>query len=123
MGFGLVKTLTSLLVLAPLLVHTTPVVDTSATQQAPVVQHFTSPSNPDISLRFVADSGVCESTPGVHQMSGYIDVGTNMSMVCGLSSPSRWAQLPLNRRLSGSGSSNQERRLRLPRSHFGWIFL
>ncbi|KJA22564.1 hypothetical protein HYPSUDRAFT_67027 [Hypholoma sublateritium FD-334 SS-4] len=74
------KTLGSLLALTPLLVHATPVVDTSAIQQAPVVQRFTSSSNPDISLRFVADSGVCETTPGVHQMSGYIDVGTNMSM-------------------------------------------
>ncbi|KAF8184810.1 alpha/beta-hydrolase [Pholiota molesta] len=42
--------------------------------------HFASTNNPDVSLRFVADSGVCETTPGVHQMSGYIDVGTNMSM-------------------------------------------
>lgn len=42
---------------------------------------FASTNNPDINLRFVSDSGVCETTPGVHQMSGYIDVGTNMSMV------------------------------------------
>lgn len=35
----------------------------------------------DVGLRFVADSGVCETTPGVHQMSGYIDVGENMSTV------------------------------------------
>ena len=32
-------------------------------------------------LRGVKDSGVCETTPGVNQLSGYIDVGTNMSMV------------------------------------------
>ncbi|EPQ50550.1 alpha/beta-hydrolase [Gloeophyllum trabeum ATCC 11539] len=31
-------------------------------------------------LRYVNDSGICETTPGVHQMSGYIEVGTNMSM-------------------------------------------
>jgi len=35
----------------------------------------------DVKLRYVVDSGVCETTPGVHQMSGYIDVGENMSMV------------------------------------------
>ena len=92
MGFNLMKTLASLLALTPLLSHATPVVDTSAIQQAPVVQHFTSPTNPDISLQFVADSGVCETTQGVHQMSGYINVGTNMSMVCGVS---RLEQLPL----------------------------
>ncbi len=70
---------------AVLLSHATPVVDTSAIQQASVVQHFTSPGNPDISLQFVADSGVCETTPGVHQMSGYINVGTTMVDGCGLS--------------------------------------
>ncbi|KAN0139051.1 putative carboxypeptidase S1 [Lactarius tabidus] len=31
-------------------------------------------------LAFVTNSGVCETTPGVNQYSGYISVGTNMSM-------------------------------------------
>ncbi|EGO01131.1 hypothetical protein SERLA73DRAFT_179195 [Serpula lacrymans var. lacrymans S7.3] len=31
-------------------------------------------------LRYVKNSGICETTPGVEQLSGYIDVGTNMSM-------------------------------------------
>ena len=35
----------------------------------------------DTNLRYVANSGICETTPGVTQYSGYIDVGTNMSMV------------------------------------------
>ena len=35
----------------------------------------------DAKLRYIRNSGVCETTPGVNQMSGYIDVGTNMSMV------------------------------------------
>ena len=35
----------------------------------------------DTKLRYVKNSGVCETTPGVNQLSGYIDVGTNMSMV------------------------------------------
>ncbi|TRM57134.1 Alpha/Beta hydrolase protein [Schizophyllum amplum] len=34
----------------------------------------------DVGIRYVRDSGVCETTPGVGQMSGYIDIGTNMSM-------------------------------------------
>lgn len=42
---------------------------------------FESRSLADTRLRFVKDSGVCETTPGVGQISGYIDVGTNMSMV------------------------------------------
>lgn len=42
---------------------------------------FSSSVHKDVSLRFVADSGVCETTPGVHQKSGYITVGKNMSMV------------------------------------------
>ncbi|KAF5309064.1 hypothetical protein D9619_013580 [Psilocybe cf. subviscida] len=46
----------------------------------PVYSRFTSKDNPDLALRFVENSGVCETTPGVRQISGYIDVGTNMSM-------------------------------------------
>ncbi|KAI0752467.1 alpha/beta-hydrolase [Daedaleopsis nitida] len=34
----------------------------------------------DGKLRYVKNSGVCETTPGVDQMSGYIDIGTNKSM-------------------------------------------
>ncbi|KAJ8473161.1 hypothetical protein ONZ45_g16398 [Pleurotus djamor] len=41
---------------------------------------FLSKRQEDVKLRFVKDSGVCETTPGVGQMSGYIDIGTNMSM-------------------------------------------
>lgn len=47
----------------------------------PVKKAFQSKIMPDVGLRFVSDSGVCETTPGVHQMSGYITVGPNMSMV------------------------------------------
>lgn len=42
---------------------------------------FKSKTHPDVGLRFVRNSGVCETTPGVGQLSGYIDFGTNMSMV------------------------------------------
>ncbi|KAH6893355.1 Alpha/Beta hydrolase protein [Thelonectria olida] len=31
-------------------------------------------------LKYVENSGVCETTPGVNQYSGYISLGTNMSM-------------------------------------------
>jgi len=41
---------------------------------------FTSQMQDDVQLRFIKNSGVCETTPGVLQMSGYIDVGTNMSL-------------------------------------------
>ncbi|KAK1215204.1 hypothetical protein PQX77_022200 [Marasmius sp. AFHP31] len=40
---------------------------------------FQSELLPDVGLRYVKNSGVCETTPGVEQMSGYIDIGTNMS--------------------------------------------
>ncbi|KAI0649645.1 alpha/beta-hydrolase [Trametes meyenii] len=41
---------------------------------------FTSEHIRDAKLRFVRNSGVCETTPRVEQLSGYIDVGKNMSM-------------------------------------------
>ncbi|KAJ6552198.1 alpha/beta-hydrolase [Mycena vulgaris] len=45
------------------------------------VKHkFTSEIQKDVALRFVNNSGICETTSGVHQMSGYVDIGTNMSM-------------------------------------------
>ncbi|KAH8112948.1 alpha/beta-hydrolase [Phellopilus nigrolimitatus] len=40
---------------------------------------FQSRLQTDSKLRFVRDSGVCETTPGVQQLSGYIDTGVNMS--------------------------------------------
>lgn len=42
---------------------------------------FKSQIQEDVGLRFVRNSGICETTPGVEQLSGYIDFGTNMSMV------------------------------------------
>ena len=57
-------------------VNATPLSETD-----PIHTRFTSTNNPDISIRFVTNSGVCETTPGVHQISGYLDVGKNMSMV------------------------------------------
>ncbi|KIM60463.1 hypothetical protein SCLCIDRAFT_1216729 [Scleroderma citrinum Foug A] len=42
--------------------------------------HFTSTKFEDTNLRYVMNSGICETTPGVTQYSGYITVGKNMSM-------------------------------------------
>ena len=39
-----------------------------------VFEHAATGSN----LSFVTNSGVCETTPGVNQYSGYFSVGTNM---------------------------------------------
>ena len=36
----------------------------------------------DTQLRYVPNSGVCETTPDVNQYSGYLDIGPNKSMVC-----------------------------------------
>ncbi|KAI0771274.1 alpha/beta-hydrolase [Trametes elegans] len=41
---------------------------------------FSSQLVQDGKLRYVRNSGVCETTPGVEQLSGYVDVGKNMSM-------------------------------------------
>jgi len=45
-----------------------------------VLTEFRSAVLNDTGIRYVKNSGVCETTPGVEQISGYIDVGTNMSM-------------------------------------------
>ena len=55
---------------------------TPLSETATIRTRFTSTKNPNVSIRFIANSGVCETTPGVHQISGYLDVGKNMSMVC-----------------------------------------
>ena len=31
-------------------------------------------------IEFVTNSGICETTPGVNQYSGYLSVGTDMNM-------------------------------------------
>ena len=48
----------------------------------PDIVRFQSELQPEVGLRFVRNSGVCETTPGVGQISGYADIGKNMSMVC-----------------------------------------
>lgn len=49
--------------------------------ETPVYEMFASLLHPDVGLRFIRNSGVCETTPNVGQISGYIDFGTNMSTV------------------------------------------
>lgn len=46
-------------------------------QNFTVFDHFATGAQ----LRFVNNSGICETTPGVNQISGYLSVGTNMNMV------------------------------------------
>ena len=96
------------------LVDATPVTDLSET---PFIHaRFTSEINPDVSMRFVNNSGICETTPGVNQISGYLDVGQNMSMVSILSKQrSSWIHLCF----SGSGSLNLELLQKPLPSHFG----
>jgi hypothetical protein len=85
---------------------------------SPALTRFTSTVNQDVSLSFVSDSGVCETTPGVHQMSGYIDVGTNMSMVrFAWSTPIQVFNIPPAS--SGSGSLKPGRTLTLHHLLFG----
>lgn len=43
---------------------------------------FDSVAQPDTKLRYVSDSGVCETTPGVHQKSGYVDIADTQHIVC-----------------------------------------
>ncbi|KZS95849.1 alpha/beta-hydrolase [Sistotremastrum niveocremeum HHB9708] len=55
----------------------------AAVQATPLLSKrdvFTSQANPNVGITFVKNSGICETTPGVEQVSGYITVGTNMSM-------------------------------------------
>ena len=73
----------------------------------------------DTALRFVKDSGVCETTPGVGQISGYIDVGTNMSMVSLYLLVFNCIDVIDTAGNSGSGSSRLETTRRLRPSHSG----
>lgn len=46
----------------------------------PIRNTFVSRLQNDTQIRYTTNSGVCETTPGVKQISGYLDVGSNMSM-------------------------------------------
>ena len=56
-------------------------------------------------LEFVTNSGICETTKGVNQYSGYLSVGQNMNM-CDLSHSSSFRSLPNS--IGGFGSSRLE---------------
>jgi hypothetical protein len=70
-----------------------------------VCQQFAS-QNHGTKLRYVKDSGICETTPGVHQVSGYVDIGKNMSVVRAISYISVFNNLLMVILLSSSGSLN-----------------
>ena len=97
-------------------VNATPLSETASIHTT----RFTSTKNPKVSIRFVTNSGVCETTPGVQQISGYLDVGKNMSMVKHFfQSEHLWPDSVTNLGFSGSGSLSLELlRNRLP-SHSG----
>lgn len=87
----------------------------------PAFNVFKSKNNPDTQIRFIKDSGVCETTPGVGQLSGYIDIGTNMSMVrSDLISDFCFAETVI---FSGSGSLKLAMTPILHRSRFGMFLL
>jgi hypothetical protein len=94
------------------------VADPTHAAQVAVQTQFVS-SKLDAGLRFVENSGVCETTPGVHTVSGYIDIAKNQSLVgdsgyivagwC-----NKWTFAP-----SGFGSLRPVKTQRLHRSHYG----
>lgn len=43
---------------------------------------FNSNARPGTKLRYISDSGLCETTPGVHQKSGYVDITETQHIVC-----------------------------------------
>ena len=67
------------LVLGAVPVHASPLRDSGELRTRKL--SFRSQMQKDLNLRYVENSGICETTPGVTQYSGYIDVGKNMSMV------------------------------------------
>jgi hypothetical protein len=78
--FGLLSWIGVTCALVPL-VLSSPSMDAISIVTKPESKILTSRTMKDVNLRYAVDSGVCETTQGVHQMSGYIDVGKNMSMV------------------------------------------
>ncbi|KAN0094568.1 Alpha/Beta hydrolase fold [Tylopilus felleus] len=65
-------------IVGQLLVHASSLQESSKSRTRQSVFHSQVQNNPQ--LRYVSNSGICETTPGVAQYSGYIDVGRNMSM-------------------------------------------
>lgn len=50
----------------------------------------------DGNLTYVKDSGICETTPGVHQVSGYINVSNGTYLVRGFSTEQSCSMLKLS---------------------------
>ena len=73
--------MTMLIVAWAMLLHFVTAAPRSSSLTTSVYSLFESQTQDDLKLRFIKNSGVCETTPGVQQMSGYVDIGTNMSMV------------------------------------------
>ena len=62
-------------------------------ESASVTKRFVS-TNLEANLTYVENSGVCEKTPGVHQVSGYVTVGKHMHMVLAISVVDFFVNLP-----------------------------
>lgn len=84
------------------------------------MQSFKSKLQPGIGLRFVRNSGVCETTPGVNQLSGYVDFAPNSSMVS-LRFVHHLYAGALIRIHSGFGSSKRDKAPRLHHSPCGML--
>ena len=52
----------------------------SSVQRAGVVYSVFEHGATGAKIEFVKNSGICETTPGVNQYSGYLSVGENMNM-------------------------------------------
>lgn len=61
--------------------------------QTPVLHTEFRSSKFNAGLRYVEDSGICETTPGVHTASGYIDIAHNQSLVSQIETGDCWGVL------------------------------
>jgi hypothetical protein len=80
--FSRLSVVLSVLVLAAINTNASAMTSRASAATSREVFTFSSKLQSGVSLQYVNNSGICETTPGVHTMSGYITVGTGMSMVC-----------------------------------------
>ena len=51
------------------------------TNKTPAQELLSDGATPPGKLRYVSNSGICETTPGVNQASGYIDLSSDKSIL------------------------------------------
>ena len=54
---------------------------TNPTNKTPAQELLSDDTTPPGKLRYVTNSGICETTPGVNQASGYIDLSSDKSIL------------------------------------------